>query len=611
MNILRRLPGRRLNRGIGLVFLIIFLACHTGAGQPIPQDRITDWQQPGSSEAWTWSQSLSITDLGADPEGVLPCDQALLAALDSLKGPGRILFPAGIYLFQKTLALPDSILLEGEVDPVSGKALALLLLAPGENRDGILIKGTEAPIPASLAEAPRQGDRFIRVNEPELFFPGDVLRLFPYDDSLLVNNTWALHSTGQIIEVTALSGDTLFCDRPIRRDHGTSPLPTLRRVKPRQQVHIRCLRIERMDQTQNQTANIAFEHARHCSVVGIGSRNCNFAHVDVRFGSRITLSLNHFDDAFNHGGGGKAYGVMLQSGSSDCLVQANNFEALRHSMILQSGANGNVFAYNHSKEPFWTGTFLPSNSAGDLVLHGNYPYMNLFEGNVVQNIVIDNSHGINGPRNTFFRNRAELFGLFMNNAPPSHGQNFIGNQVTNTKAPYGLWVLAGTDHFNWGNQVKGTITPAGTSEPDSVSLFGHAFGSFYLTLAQIPPLRTDNWQETAPLIEAAFRHEHPDHPDSACEEPEYATSSVEITPQATAIHAFPNPFRQGLTIVRPELGAGDHAVGFRLIHATGCVVFQGTLTGSTTQLELPDLAPGLYFLQVDGQLYPTLRLLKL
>lgn len=593
------------------LLVLLSLACRALLAQVFPPERFTDWRQPGAGLSPDWEHVLDITALGADPSGTLPSDMSLNQALTQLQRPARIHFPAGTYLFLKTLVLPDSILLEGEVDPVSGEALTLLLLSPGENRDGILVQGSESSLSVNLVEAPRLGDRFLRVDDAGIFLPGDVLRIFPYDDSLLVNNSWALHSTGQTIEVIAVSDDTLLIDRPIRRNHSTTILPALRRVKPRQHVHIRCLRIERLDQNQNQTANIAFEHARNCSVIGVESEHCNFAHVDVRFGSRITLTLNHFHDAFDHGGGGKGYGIMLQSGTSDCLAQANNFQNLRHSMILQSGANGNVFAYNHSKDPYWTGTFLPSNSAGDLVLHGNYPYMNLFEGNVVQNIVIDNSHGINGPRNTFFRNRAELYGLFMNNAPPSHGQNFIGNQTTNTQPPYGLWVQAGTDHFNWGNQVKGTIAPAGSTEPDSASLFGHAFGSFYSTLSQVPPIRTDNWQQTVPLIEAAFRYASPDLPDNVCEEPEYEVSTVDAVPPRKNLEAFPNPFTQTVSILMPGAAQDDRGVGFRLVHVTGTVILRGALTGPETMLTFPDLPPGSYYLLTDDPDYAPLRLLRL
>ena len=134
-------------------------------------------------------------------------------------------------------------------------------------------------------------------------------------------------------------------------------------------------------------------------------------------------------------------------------------------MIVQAGANGNVFAYNRSVDPFWSqGLFFPSNSAGDMVLHGNYPFANLFEQNDGQNIVIDNSHGANGPYNTFFRNRGSLFGIFFSdNTSPS--QNFIGNEIPNTGTPYSLvnYTIQGSDQFLHGNNNKGAITPAGTN----------------------------------------------------------------------------------------------------------------------------------------------------
>jgi hypothetical protein len=104
---------------------------------------------------------------------------------------------------------------------------------------------------------------------------------------------------------------------------------------------------------------------------------------------------------------------------------------------------------------------LPANSAGDLVLHGNFTYLNLFEGNVCQNMVIDNSHGINGPYNTFFRNRADNYGLFMNSSPASDSQNYVGNEITN--ASIGLYILDGLNHFEYGNKKVGVITPAGTN----------------------------------------------------------------------------------------------------------------------------------------------------
>jgi hypothetical protein len=50
----------------------------------------------------------------------------------------------------------------------------------------------------------------------------------------------------------------------------------------------------------------------------------------------------------------------------------------------------------------------------------------------------------------------------------SDKQNFIGNEVPNTGFLMGNYILAGTEHFEYGNNIRGTITPAGTNNlPDS------------------------------------------------------------------------------------------------------------------------------------------------
>ncbi len=222
------------------------------------------------------------------------------------------------------------------------------------------------------------------------------------------------------------------------------------------------------------------EVATDCSLNGMESYRCNFAHITLQGSSNITVQNSHFRESFAYGGGGQGYGVALQGTTGDCYVYANAFTHLRHSMLLQSGVNGNVLAYNCSKDPFWSEQFLPSNSSGDLVLHGNYPYMNLFEGNVVQNIVIDNSHGINGPFNTLFRNRAELYGVFINNSPASSQQNFVGNQVANVSSPFALayTVCRAVTITSSGNSIQGTLTPAGTDEYAEASLYGYVFPSY-------------------------------------------------------------------------------------------------------------------------------------
>lgn len=531
------------NRTRLLILFSLGIATYsTSLAQEVPEYRITDWTSPGSRPMPDLEETRFITDYAADSTGQTPSDDALQLALANMKRPGRVFFPAGTYLFLKTIVLPDSILLEGEWDTEDHRPLSLLRLQPGENQHGIRIQGKEVGMGIFPLDSLLQGQSFILVEDTDLFAVGDILRLKAFDDSTLVFNTWAYHSTGQILEVLRISNDTLFFDKPLRRNYAFDWPPEIIRQQPIRYAGVKCLRVERVDATMNQTANIALIWARDCLIWGVESKYCNFSHIDLRFSSRITVAYSHFEEAFNFGGGGKAYGVMLQSGSADCYIYSNTFRRLRHSMILQSGANGNVLAYNYSREPFWTGVFLPSNSAGDLVLHGNWPYMNLFEGNVVQNIVIDNSHDINGPYNTLFRNRAELFGIFMNTSPASDFQNFIGNQVSNTSSPLlGLFALQGQGHFSFGNSIKGQIVPVGTSDPSLPSMMAFAFPSFYQILGSIPPIKADNWDSTQPFIEPMSRYLQVGALQSVCDEPFYEPPSqvnIEKPWQGTI---YPNP----------------------------------------------------------------------
>lgn len=579
--------------------------------QNLPPHRFTSWSEPGAALPFTVTKTLFITDYGADSTGTVSCDIALQQAILALNGPGRIHFPSGKYLFLQKITLPDSIILEGYQDPLTNTSRSHLFLSPGNNQDGIHIMGQESSTGIIPSMAPIQGDHFILVDFPHPFFKGDIIRLHAFDDSLLVNNSWAFHTTGQISEINSISDDTIFLEYPIRRSYNPDLLPLIYRVTPRQQVHIHCLQMERLDTTSSQSSNISFTNARNCTVRGVSSSYCNFAHIDIRSSSRITVDYCFFTNAFDFGGGGKAYGVVLQSGSSSCFIHANNFKLLRHSMLLQSGANGNVLAYNYSTEPFWTGTLLPSNSAGDIVLHGNYPYMNLFEGNVIQNIVIDNSHGINGPYNTFFRNRAELFGLFMNTSPASNQQNFIGNQVTNTSSPfYGLYALQGLDHYAFGNMIKGTIMPSGSDEPSELTLFEYPFSSFYKNVSQIPPIQTSNWMTTEPLIEASYRATSFDPTLAICDEPHYEPLGLETYAPPDNWIAFPNPVSNQLHL-HYKATTTIPPTSFILVHITGQTILSGILTAEEETLDIGHFNPGMYWLIFNDQKRTRISIVKL
>jgi hypothetical protein len=587
-----------INKYFTLFFLVLTLSINLFS-QNITSSRITDWRYPGCSTNFNFQNSVSLISYGADSTGVYACDSAFQQAINALNGAGELYVSKGVYLFNQSIILPDSIIIQGEVDTSSLKPLVVFKLSPGNNNHGMVINGSEINTNYTITYPLIQGNKKLYVSQPQLFSIGDFIRLHAFDDSLLVNNSWAYHTTGQIFEIMQIEGDSLILNKPLRRSYLGNYLPVIYKITPRHQVHIKCIKIERMDSTTTQSSNIFLNYAADCSFSGMESYKCNYAHIDIRNSIRISVENCFFKDGFSYGGDGKAYGIMLQSTTGDCFVHQNNFEHLRHSMILQSGANGNVLAYNYSKNPFWSGTSLPSNSAGDLVFHGNYVYMNLLEGNVVQNIVIDNSHGINGPFNTFYRNRAELYGIFMNNSPASNGQNFIGNQVTNTTSIFlGFYTLQGINHFEYGNMILGIVTPDTTNEPIDSSMFAYTFGSFYKNMTSIPPIKNDNWYFQTPLIETNYRNLISDK-KAICNEVIYLPSKIEKTELLSNIEfeVFPNPFTNEITI-KNKIEMKKCSV--KIYNFLGQLIHSEILFEENNSIDLKDLNNGFYFVYIEG-----------
>jgi hypothetical protein len=188
-------------------------------------------------------------------------------------------------------------------------------------------------------------------------------------------------------------------------------------------------------------------------------------------GKNITISGCYFHDAFIYDGTSTAgYGVTMIQHNSDSKVENCIFKHLRHSMVAKQGANGNVFAYNYSLDPFRSED--PHDAGGDMLLHGHYPFANLFEGNIGQSIIIDNTWGPAGPYNTFSRNRADLYGIILfDQSVNSDKQNIVGNEVTNTDSLKGNYYLQPNHHFTYDNNIKGLIQPANTNVLDDRSYY--------------------------------------------------------------------------------------------------------------------------------------------
>ncbi|MCT4582584.1 MAG: T9SS type A sorting domain-containing protein [Flavobacteriales bacterium] len=466
-----------------MITLIALLSIGIANAQVIPTQRIFEWNKAGLKTEVNFNDTVFLSDYGAVGDGVTLNDQAFQQALNAVNNPPTVvIIPNGNFYLTDPLVLPSNVLLKGQ----GANHTVLTFKLDSNETDLISMSGSVSSNALNLsANAATFDDKIVlNTNGNTGLNSGDYIQLLK-NDSNLITSSWSLNTVGQIVEIDSLNGDSLFLNSKIRTNYPLIKSPYIKKITPIKNAGLECLKIVRKDTQTVHCANVRFNYAINCWVKGIESENCNYSHINLIRSSNIYVADSYFHHAFDYGGGGAGYGVVAMYASGECLVENNIFEHLRHSMLLQGGSNGNVFGYNYSLDPFWTGVALPSNSAGDMVLHGNYVYANLFEGNIGQNIVIDDSHGANGPYNMFFRNRANLYGIFMNNGVPTDSCSFVGNEITNTTTFLGNYLLFGNGHFEYGNNVKGVIKPVGTNSMFPTSLY-LAQQPDFLSAAQFP-----------------------------------------------------------------------------------------------------------------------------
>ncbi|MEI8062872.1 MAG: glycosyl hydrolase family 28-related protein [Verrucomicrobiota bacterium] len=450
--------------------LLLLLTVATGqAAQIIPVERTFNesWQNSGyPGRIPSPAKIVNVRDFHTTNDFA-----AVIAAIHSLSNaPGVVYLPAGTYLFHTAINLPPGVVLRGESSATTTLRWDNL---------GYCINVTAAqkeqyqPVTGGYTIHSRSLD----VTDSRAFAVDDYAEIREDNDPAWGASKWAAQTVGQILRITAITGKTLTLERPLRITYQASQNPVIRKINPVTEVGIENLKIDRaIAGTDTARANIYtvfFNYAARCWMRGVESANTFGGHIAIDHSTQISVTSNYFHHAWFYGGGGSGYGVRLQYQTGECRIEDNIFQHLRHSMLVQLGANGNVFGYNYSCEPLRTE--FPSEVSSDITVHGNYPYANLFEGNLCQHIWIDDSHNANGPLNTFFRNRAESYGIYMTDHTASN-QNFVGNETFTGKLsllfnPSGYRLIAG-GHFEYGNVISGkSIQPPGTTNLTDCSYY--------------------------------------------------------------------------------------------------------------------------------------------
>lgn len=355
--------------------------------------------------------------------------EALRAAVTEAAGGCVVLLPAGEFVLTRTVELSDGVVIRGAG---AGRTTLLARLAGASpafrargraeiaSETSEVVRGDKgdrwltvsATLAAAAAAAVAQGSLHLEVavdNDPERL-PEEWAR--PY----------AAFAIGQLARVTAVEGTRLSLDRPLNETYATPGL--VRRLEllgPEhlvEDVGLADLTLVRED--DHHAGTVAFERTVGAFLLRVHLERTGWAHLHVDRSLACQVRQSFFFDAHGFGGGGQGYGVNLRHHTTGCLVEDNVFDRLRHAIILQLGANGNVVAYNHAtraRDDFGL-------VKADISLHGHYTHMNLIEGNAVEYIHVSDWWGP-APFHTLFRNRVWRGGITIDDR--SHGSAAYDN----------------------------------------------------------------------------------------------------------------------------------------------------------------------------------------
>lgn len=475
--------------------LLIVLQTHNTIlfAQTIPANRLVDWSFAGVDIPFTLSQNwFNVLDYGALGNNTTNDAPAIQATIDaaSAAGGGIVFLPVGTYLLQSSINIPSKVSLCG-ADAINTQ-LRFALSNSGSNCINVI--GTVAGPYRTVISGYTKDATILTVADTSGLRPGNFAELVQDNNTSWDTQpiSWAAESKGQMVRILARTGNTLTLAYPLRISYDAGLNVRIRPINPIRNVSIECLTIERTNDATGSGggSNIYCTYCVNCRISGIHSNKSVGAHLFIFQCSDITINGCYIHDAFTYDGTStRGYGVVLGTHSGQCLIVNNIFKHLRHAMSIKQGANGNVFAYNYAFDGYRSE--FPNDFASDISLHGHYAYSNLFEGNHCELFWIDDAWGPSGPYNTAFRNRFSRHGIYMSSSG-SNSQNLVGNEVTSNALLQGFYTLSGSDHFTFGNNIKGTINPAGTNTLPDMSYFFNGTPDFWNISAPFPPIGIPN-----------------------------------------------------------------------------------------------------------------------
>ncbi len=422
------------------VFAFLVFASISNLFGQLPAARTINWANRGVIGGIpTFTATINFLNRGGIANNTAyDNSDSLQALVNSVAGTNTLIyFPAGIYRFKQKITVPlaGKLIIKG-----AGSNATFFQFETGSTGTGNFeMWGSQTAGPFDVTGGCTKNSTQLTLTSTSGLLLNDWIDISQENDSTVMSTTnpsnslsLAPRSVGQIMKIIAISGNTITLDRELHFTYSLNLTVQVNKISMLKRVGFEDFSIECL--LNGDKSNFTLVYAVNCWFKCIRSIKSVSTHINPSYSANITIRDSYFHDAWNFGNGGYAYGVALSTHTTDCLIENNVFDKLRHAMLVQRGANGNVFGYNYSINATTSGSISTYHRPPDISIHGYFPHMNLYEGNVVQSIYSADYWGPSGNGNTFFRNRATHGWIKMDDH--SIEQNVLGNEINGTNSVF-------------------------------------------------------------------------------------------------------------------------------------------------------------------------------
>jgi hypothetical protein len=471
----------------------------------IPADRSTVWNPGLNSVGGIPNRTTVCATVQASTygNGTQSASQGIQNAIDNCPEGQVVMLSAGEFKITSTIHIEKGVTLRGQ-----GPTQTKLKMPPGtSSSSGLILIGIlwgQNIQATNLASDGVKGSHSVTlVNNPGLTV-GEFVTIDQLTDPNLTKwgysncqnenddcRGWFSRKNrpiGQILEITAVNGNTITFNTPLHIDFKTARTAQLTRFAENGGTRTNLPKYAGIEDLYvhggtNGQGNISLTATAYSWVKNVESDYQDGKSISLNecFRCVIRDSYIHSTQVPYPGGGG--YGIAVSIYSSDNLVENNIVWNMNKVMVMQSSGGGNVIAYNYMEDG-WIGYNTAWVETGINASHMAGAHMELFEGNQAFNMDGDNTWGnaiyITGFRNhlTGMRRSISPLQLDLANGGPNRAiglteghwwYTFVGNVLglPNQGNTVDMWML-GYNPEAWDNpddpKVLSTVIRDGNYE---------------------------------------------------------------------------------------------------------------------------------------------------